>query len=478
METTPQIQTVIQEFGAPISTVVYAPWVSVTSVNGMTGDVIVEVKLSDFEPGKYYPKNTPIIYEGMMYYAKKDFTAGSTFNVNDWDFPQIEQVQANWKETSTSSKAFILNKPTKLSEFTNDLDLISEKDVDEIVKTRIDPLDTKITSINSSISSINTSINELKQADTALDTRITTVQGTVTNLNSTVGTLSTNVGSLSSSVTTLSGKVDDLSKKIDNMGFSGTYGSQSVPIYINNGQPTVCTTTATNRLNSVVVVGSDGLTKVSSTVDWSTGAQLGSVGNNLYANGDMYVGGKTTLSSRAATLQDSWIFVGSNRTTYNTSLQEPMYVYIPNDYAGDGWEYRFVLGGEFIPGSPMYAFLSLEGTSDGRFNANWSQIKNDNLTVTTMYGTGYSCAARFYLITSNDSYTAEGTVSRAGSGNFWNVTSTAGGISGGACGTVISSGRTIGSGPISFFDFRLEGSGTTTLTDSHITVWARNYKSW
>lgn len=107
----PQIVTTITE-GNAISTVVDAPWVSVTSVNGMTGDVTVESTISPFQPNHYYPKNTVIIQDGLLYAAKNNFTSGSTFNASDWTSVELSQVQADWSVSDSTSKAFIKNKPT------------------------------------------------------------------------------------------------------------------------------------------------------------------------------------------------------------------------------------------------------------------------------------------------------------------------------------------------------------------------------
>lgn len=79
----PQIVTTITE-GNAISTVVDAPWVSVTSVNGMSGDVITEPIMENFQTNHYYPKNTIINYNGMIYWAKNTFTSGANFDADDW----------------------------------------------------------------------------------------------------------------------------------------------------------------------------------------------------------------------------------------------------------------------------------------------------------------------------------------------------------------------------------------------------------
>lgn len=111
----PQIVTTISDKLSPISTVVDAPWVSVTSINGMTGDVVVEPILSAFQPNHYYIKGTAVTYEGALYYAKTDFTSSTTFNLSDWDAPQFTQEQADWNENSPTAKSYIRNKPVLFS---------------------------------------------------------------------------------------------------------------------------------------------------------------------------------------------------------------------------------------------------------------------------------------------------------------------------------------------------------------------------
>lgn len=79
----PQIVTTITE-GNAISTVVDAPWVSVTSVNGMSGDVITEPIMENFQTNHYYPKNTIVNHNGMLYWAKNTFTSTNVFDADDW----------------------------------------------------------------------------------------------------------------------------------------------------------------------------------------------------------------------------------------------------------------------------------------------------------------------------------------------------------------------------------------------------------
>ena len=51
--------------------------------------------------------------------------------IGDVYIPQLEQVQSDWKSVNPESKAYILNKPTKLSDFENDVEYIT-KDVDNL----------------------------------------------------------------------------------------------------------------------------------------------------------------------------------------------------------------------------------------------------------------------------------------------------------------------------------------------------------
>lgn len=128
----PQIVTTITQGLAPISSIVDAPWVSVTSLNGMTGDVIVEPVIKPFQSNHYYLEDSVITYGGAIYFAKQTFTSGESFNPNDWDMPDFAQEQADWNENDSTAKSYIKNKPTiptKTSEITNDSDFITSSDL-------------------------------------------------------------------------------------------------------------------------------------------------------------------------------------------------------------------------------------------------------------------------------------------------------------------------------------------------------------
>lgn len=108
----PQIVTTITEGLAPISSIVDAPWVSVTSLNGMTGDVIVEPVIKPFQSNHYYLEDSVITYGGAICFAKQTFTSGESFNANDWNIPDFAQEQADWDENNSTAKSYIKNKPT------------------------------------------------------------------------------------------------------------------------------------------------------------------------------------------------------------------------------------------------------------------------------------------------------------------------------------------------------------------------------
>lgn len=99
---TPQIQTQITTGAQPIVTVINAPFVEVTSVNGQTGDVIVQPIVEEFIPNFPYKANNLITYDNGLYVAKTDFTSGASFNASDW-----EQVEAS----ATTDWSSITGKP-------------------------------------------------------------------------------------------------------------------------------------------------------------------------------------------------------------------------------------------------------------------------------------------------------------------------------------------------------------------------------
>lgn len=93
----PQIQTVLTDNVVNVSSIINAPFVEVTSVNGMTGDVQVEPIIEDFQSNHYYLKNTMINYNGQIYWAKNTFTSGSSFNASDWNSVSIS-ISTAWND--------------------------------------------------------------------------------------------------------------------------------------------------------------------------------------------------------------------------------------------------------------------------------------------------------------------------------------------------------------------------------------------
>lgn len=93
----PQIQTVLTDNVVNVSSIINAPFIEVTSVNGMTGDVVVEPIIEDFQSNHYYLKNTMINYNGQIYWAKNTFTSGSSFNASDWNAVSIS-ISTAWND--------------------------------------------------------------------------------------------------------------------------------------------------------------------------------------------------------------------------------------------------------------------------------------------------------------------------------------------------------------------------------------------
>ena len=107
----PQIQTTITEDHIALTSIINAPFVEVTSVNGQTGDVFITIQAGEFEPNKQYPEGALIVRDGKLYIANQAFTSGETYNPADWTEIQATTVQSDWTETDSSAESFIKNKP-------------------------------------------------------------------------------------------------------------------------------------------------------------------------------------------------------------------------------------------------------------------------------------------------------------------------------------------------------------------------------
>ena len=86
----PQIQTVLTDNVNNVSSVINAPFVEVTSVNGMTGDVITEPIMQNYQNNHYYPQNTIVNYNGVIYWAKNTFTSGNSFDSTKWNTVSVQ----------------------------------------------------------------------------------------------------------------------------------------------------------------------------------------------------------------------------------------------------------------------------------------------------------------------------------------------------------------------------------------------------
>lgn len=137
----PQIQTTVTENGPEVVSIVNAPFVQVTSVNGKTGDVTVDAKVEQFKTNKQYSEGSLCVNSGSLYIAKRNFTSGTSFNSNDWI--QVQgggggaSVQSDWKTSNTSDPAYIKNKPTNLKQIDNTYIPFTQDEKTKLSQTKI-----------------------------------------------------------------------------------------------------------------------------------------------------------------------------------------------------------------------------------------------------------------------------------------------------------------------------------------------------
>lgn len=138
----PQIQTTVTENGPEVVSIVNAPFVQVTSVNGKTGDVTVDAKVEQFKTNKQYSEGSLSVNSGSLYIAKRSFTSGTSFNSNDWI--QVQggggggaSVQSDWKASNTSDPAYIKNKPTNLKQIDNTYIPFTQDEKTKLSQTKI-----------------------------------------------------------------------------------------------------------------------------------------------------------------------------------------------------------------------------------------------------------------------------------------------------------------------------------------------------
>ena len=137
----PQIQTTVTENGPEVVSIVNAPFVQVTSVNGKTGDVTVDAKVEQFKTNKQYSEGSLCVNSGSLYIAKRSFTSGTSFNSNDWI--QVQgggggaSVQSDWKASNPSDPAYIKNKPTNLKQIDNSYIPFTQDEKTKLSQTKI-----------------------------------------------------------------------------------------------------------------------------------------------------------------------------------------------------------------------------------------------------------------------------------------------------------------------------------------------------
>ena len=139
----PQIQTTVTENGPEITTIINAPFIQVTSVNGQTGDVTIDAKVEQFKTNKQYSEGSLCVNSGSLYIAKRTFTSGTSFNPNDWI--QVQgggggggvSVQSDWNASNPSDPAYIKNKPTRLSQIDNTYTEFTQGEKNKLAQTQI-----------------------------------------------------------------------------------------------------------------------------------------------------------------------------------------------------------------------------------------------------------------------------------------------------------------------------------------------------
>lgn len=468
----PQLQTVMQDGLAPISTIVNAPWVSVTSVNGMTGDVTLQLILSNFEPNHYYPQNTAIIYDGSLYYAKESFTSGADFNVNDWNYPVSSQEQTDWDVTDTTSVSYIKNKPTKLSQFTNDELFTTSEEVSKAINDGIAPLSDNVENLESEIEGLNTAISDINTSLSDVDSKATSAQENIVTLNETVESLDTTVENM---------KTDGSVTKLGTQ----TIGNTSKPIYWNSGHPAE-TTVTTSGLTKNAIVGIDDSrqTIISENIsmkdsDGSTLRTITASSNGLVSDGNIYINSiadnnrlvKVSELSSAGS-GDGWTLISKYIATSSTTSSQ-IYASVPSSYRGYPWEYKVIVGFEIAPeGGDV--IMTVDGTN-GKYSSALSGYRDGNIYDESLKNTADWMGIKWPCLVTNDSCAGEVLVTRAGSDNYWIFKGTGGGFSSAKPCTITFGGRIEDNANITYFNLNKSYSGGAWLAGSHIEIYARKY---
>ena len=148
VQNVPQIQTTVTENGPEITSIIDAPFIQVTSVNGQTGDVTIDASVRQFKSNKRYVQGSLCVHDGSLYIARADFTSGSTFNPADWI--QVQggggggaSVQSDWRASNPTDPAYIKNKPTTLGQIDNSYVPITEQEKEKLTQTQIYTLQEK-----------------------------------------------------------------------------------------------------------------------------------------------------------------------------------------------------------------------------------------------------------------------------------------------------------------------------------------------
>lgn len=360
---TPQLQTVVQDGVTPVTTLVNAPWVSVTSVNGKTGDVAITAEVSEYQSGIAYKKGDIVLRNNELYYSLTDFVAGP-FNASQWkSFSALSQQQANWTETNQSLPSYIQNKPTKVSTFTNDAGYVTSSTVDSKISTAVS------TATNNITKDVDAKITAVDNA------KVDKVSGFGLSENNFTNTDKTKLSSLAD---------------IHNIGSGlslSTDGLLSV------------TPTTTDKLYNVSFVSSTGYTLNDTSFSPTLGSHIfirtNAAASSSYAK--LSVNGSTYLPIQSPP-------IGTSATAQNVALAANcVYELI---YLSTYWQ--------CLNAHPLIGSSSLASSSVGGNAINWTDIKNqvyfwdndvtqymgswNSATMTSTTVTGLEVAANYYYI--------------------------------------------------------------------------------
>ena len=179
-------KTYTDEVSGNIATLVYTK-ADKTEVTTLSGNVVTELnKKVDVEEGKGLSTNDfDNAYKGKL----DEIASGAEVN-----------VQSDWNETDNTSDAYIQNKPTKLSDFDNDLNFVATSTLTSTYATSADTYD--------AITAATGDVSELSGAVITIESNLDTLSGKVFNDYITSASVYTNYATSANVQSALDKKAD------------------------------------------------------------------------------------------------------------------------------------------------------------------------------------------------------------------------------------------------------------------------------